>query len=95
MFLGMCAYLRQKYRIFSNIEFGYGRPDIRLEAKQPGFHHIIIEFKYGEELERLAQEALEQIHEKQYYAGLQGEVLLLGIAHNKKVCAVADEILIN
>lgn len=95
LFLGMCAYLRQKYRIFSNIEFGYGRPDIRLEAKQPGLHHIIIEFKYGEELERLAQEALEQIHEKQYYAGLQGEVLLLGIAHNKKVCAIADEILIN
>lgn len=36
-------------------------------------------------------EALAQMHERQYYAGLRGEVLLLGIAHDKKACAMASE----
>ena len=94
LFLGLSFGLEAHYRIASNIEHGHGRPDILMEAKKPGLHHIIIEFKYGEDPEQLAQQALAQIHEQQYYAGLQGEVLLVGIAHNKKACAIADEVLI-
>lgn len=35
---------------------------------------------------------MEQIHEKQYDAGLKGETILLGIAHNLKHCQIESEI---
>ena len=44
-------------------------------------------------VERLKHEALKQIHENKYYAGLEGEVLLVGIAHDKKVCQLVHELI--
>ena len=55
-------------------------------------YNRLFEFKQGEDIERLAREAMEQIHEKQYYAGLSGETILLGIAHNLKHCEIVSEV---
>ena len=92
LFLGMCVYLSNSYEIQSNVERGHGRADIVLKAKRPGRANYIFEFKQGEDVERLAREAMEQIHEKQYYAGLSGETILLGIAHNLKHCEIVSEV---
>jgi len=86
LFLGMCITLRGMYRITSNIESGYGRSDITMEALSENRFHVIIEFKQGEDTDRLKKEALDQIIENKYYAGLTGQVLLIGIAHNVKHC---------
>ncbi|GHT86514.1 hypothetical protein FACS18947_6420 [Bacteroidia bacterium] len=89
LFLGMCISIRNIYEITSNLESGYGRHDIRLKARKPGYAHIILEFKQGKELEKLKEDALNQIFEQQYYAGLSGSVLCIGIAHNQKRCEMA------
>lgn len=91
LFLGMCVYLNGEYQVRSNIECGHGRVDIVLEAKRPGKPNFVIEFKQGEDIEELAQAAMVQIHEKKYYAGLKGETILLGIAHNLKQCHIIHD----
>ena len=93
LFLGMCITLNNLYKITSNIESGYGRYDIRMESLSPEKPHIIIEFKQGEAIDVLKEEALQQILTNRYYDGLQGEVLCLGIAHDKKRCGVAYKLL--
>lgn len=93
LMLGMCIYLDRDYEITSNMEAGLGRSDITLKAKRPGMYHVIMEFKQGDDLERLSQEAVRQIEDKRYYAGLSGEVLLMGIAHQKKECAIQTKII--
>ena len=86
LFLGMCITLKGLYRVTSNLEMGYGRSDIRLEAASPGYPHVIIEFKQGNNLEQLKIEALKQILDNKYYIGLKGEVICIGLAHDKKRC---------
>lgn len=93
LFLGMCITLRGTYKVTSNIEVGYGRSDITLEALLPVYSHVIIEFKQGENLEQLKEDALQQIIDNQYYTGLSGEVVCVGIAHNKKRCSIAYKII--
>ena len=89
LFLGMCISLNNLYKITSNAEAGHGRSDVRMESKSKGRPHIVIEFKQGEAVESLKEEALQQIVDNQYYAGLEGEVLCVGIAHDKKKCDLA------
>lgn len=91
LFLGMCVSLRGLYRVTSNRENGLGRSDITLEAMRNGDVHVIVEFKQGEDIEVLKEKALKQILDNKYYAGLTGRVLCIGLAHNKKRCAVAYE----
>ena len=93
LFLGMCLSLQGMYKITSNIESGYGRSDIRMESLSDGRPHILIEFKQGEAVETLKEVALKQILDNQYYAGLQGEVLCVGIAHDKKKCEMVHTLL--
>ncbi|MCL1989872.1 MAG: ATP-binding protein [Defluviitaleaceae bacterium] len=94
LLLGMMMNLRDLYKITSNIESGYGRSDIMMESLDTKRPHIIIEFKQGEDVEKLKVEALAQIKEKQYYRGLTGEVLCIGLAHHKKVCQLVHESII-
>ena len=90
LFLGMAISASDLYKITSNIEVGDGRPDVVMESLQPALRpHVIIELKQGEDIEKLKQEALEQILEKKYYAKLKGKVLCVGLAHNKKKCELA------
>lgn len=93
LFLGMCITLRGAYEVTSNLEAGYGRSDITLKARSPENIHVIFEFKQGEDLEGLKESALNQIIEQKYYAGLSGEVLCVGLAHDKKRCGIAYKIL--
>ena len=89
LFLGMCMAMRGSYKVTSNLESGYGRSDITLESLHRKNPHVIIEFKQGTDLDRLKNEALEQILEKKYYAPLKGEILCIGLAHDKKRCELA------
>ncbi|MCL1810425.1 MAG: ATP-binding protein [Clostridiales bacterium] len=93
LFLGMCITLTGLYRITSNIEAGHGRSDIRMESLSAARPHIVIEFKQGEDIDGLKDAALAQIMENRYYAGLSGECLCIGIAHDKKRCAAAHQLM--
>lgn len=86
LFLGMCITLRGVFKVTSNLETGYGRSDIMLESQRSGIPSVIVEFKQGEDIDRLKQEALAQIMNQKYYAGLRGGVICVGLAHDKKRC---------
>ena len=88
LFLGMCITLKGLYRVTSNLESGYGRSDVMLEAQKAGYPHVVIEFKQGKDLEKLKKEALRQILDQKYYAKLRGQVICIGIAHDKKRCEI-------
>ena len=92
LFLGMCVSLGNLYKITSNVESGRGRSDIKMDSLTDGRSHIIIEFKQGTDINRLKKKVLSQIINQRYYDGLRGEVLCIGIAHNKKECGVSHEI---
>ncbi|MDR0220507.1 MAG: PD-(D/E)XK nuclease domain-containing protein, partial [Lachnospiraceae bacterium] len=92
LFLGMSFMLRELYKITSNIESGHGRSDITMESLDSAARpHIIIEFKQGADVEKLKTEALDQIIENEYHAGLAGEVLCIGIAHDIKKCELVHK----
>ena len=100
--LGLLASLSDRYAIDSNLESGKGRYDICLSPKLPSQESaILLEFKKGkkEDLERLAQEALDQI-EKNLYAthlkkhGYLGSVICYGIASYKKEIFVRSKTLL-
>lgn len=91
--LGMLLSLTKEYHIHSNQESGYGRYDLILEPKQNDKMAYIFEFKVAkteEDLEKKAEEALQQIAEREYYIELQKRgilhILTLGIAfYGKKL----------
>lgn len=93
LFLGMCMTLRGSYQVSSNLESGTGRSDITLRSLKTSLPHVIIEFKQGVNVEELKEQALQQIMDQRYYAGLDGEVLCIGIAHDKKRCSAAYKVL--
>lgn len=79
----------RSYKVTSNLEAGYDRSDITLQSVSPKNINVILEFKQGENIDQLKEEALKQILDNQYYTGLTGEVLCVGIAHDKKRCDIA------
>jgi hypothetical protein len=89
LFLGMCISLNDLYKITSNKEHGHGRSDIRMESLSPERPHIVIEFKQGDDVEKYKEDALAQILDNKYYEGLVGQVMCMGIAHDKKRCEIA------
>ena len=93
LFLGMCISLRGSYQVTSNMEAGHGRSDITLKALRRGYPNVIVEFKQGKEINQLKHEALCQILEQHYYAGLEGEVICVGLAHDKKRCEIEYKVL--
>ena len=96
LFLGMCISLNNLYKITSNIEAGHARSDIMMVSlAQESRPHIIIEFKQGEDIDALKEEALRQILDNRYYGDLRGETLCIGIAHNKKKCSIAHTTVTN
>lgn len=93
LFLGMCIALKGRYQVLSNLEAGYGRSDITLKSMNAGYPSIIVEFKQGEDLVKLKAEALQQILDQKYYTGLAGEVICVGLAHDKKRCEMVYQTL--
>lgn len=61
LFLGMCITLRGIYKVTSNIEAGYGRSDISLQSMSPDYISVVVEFKQGKDIDKLKEEALQQI----------------------------------
>ena len=89
--LGLMIHLEGKYEISSNKEGGLGRYDIEIEPLNKNMRGFILEFKVAdseENLEKKAEEALEQIKDKKYYVSLQDrgikEIIFVGMAFYKK-----------
>ena len=99
LFLGMLIWLRDKYEVKSNGERGHGRYDamlIPLDKVKPAY---VFEFKVSKTIKGLnakAEEALEQIKEKQYDVGLKDlgitKIYRIGIAFKGKNVKVKYEI---
>lgn len=85
MMLGMCAFMYRYYDVKSNRESGTGRSDILLYAKKRELPHMVLEFKYtkdeSQNLEELAQKAIDQIRDRKYDAEMTGTVYYIGLAH--------------
>lgn len=92
LFLGMCAWLSSEYEIISNREEGKGRCDIILKAREKNRISYVFEFKYiksnnevsKEQLSEIAKQAIDQIKNKEYGAGLSDKVIYVGLAHHNK-----------
>ena len=92
MMLGMCLCLSDNYKIISNREEGKGRCDIIIQARDEKKTSFIIEFKYFKEdkkdfekaLDKLSNEAIQQIKDRRYDYDLKGKVIYIGLAHHGK-----------
>ena len=76
------------YQISSQQESGNGRVDLVLEPKDDGIISIIIELKVSDSENALgkdAEDAVAQIHDRRYYLGMRGDVILIGLAFWGKV----------
>ena len=100
LILGMCAVMDNSYRITSNREAGEGRFDIQMLPLNKRLPGVLMELKAGkdcteEQLETLAQTALQQIHDRAYGIELQAmqvpSVLKFGIAFSGKRARIAAE----
>ncbi len=87
MLLGLCAGLSNEYEIKSNREEGLGRCDIILKSLSNQVSYII-EFKYTKNkdsnLDDLANQAVKQIKDNKYDAGIEGKVIYIGLEHYHK-----------
>ena len=99
LFLGMLIWLRDKYEVKSNGERGHGRYDAILIPLDKVKAAYVFEFKVSKTIKGLtakAEEALEQIKEKQYDAGLKekgiSKIYRIGIAFKGKNVKVKYEI---
>ncbi len=96
--LGMCMYLENQYEVLSNHENGKGRYDITLKSKKEHLPSYVIEFKYlnkdqikEDELENLANQAIQQIKDNHYDHELKGKVIYIGLAHYGKDVSIKWE----
>ena len=98
--LGLAALMDNQYKIRSNRESGDGRYDISLIPRNGKYPGIIMELKSEtglkeNELEALAETALEQIKDKRYDAELRSDgvknILKLGIAFSGKKVKIKTE----
>jgi len=75
--------LSGRYRVKVEAPEGQGRVDILLSPKVPGNPYIIFELKVAagkKNLDACVDEAFEQIHDREYYNGMEGRVILIGMA---------------
>ena len=94
--LGMMFYLDNHYYVKSNKESGLGRYDVVIEPKNKNNRGFILEFKVvknEDNLEKVSEEAIEQIMEKKYDIGLRDrgikDVTFVGVAFCGKVVKVS------
>ncbi len=96
MILGLCAILSNRYFVRSNGESGYGRFDVQLMPKIKSVPGFIFEFKHAktdtEDLEVLAEEALNQIDTQKYDTQMRTQsisnIIKIGIAFRGKKASV-------
>ena len=97
LMLGLCAILNNRYEVLSNRESGLGRFDIQLCPLDQNLPGYILELKAsrkenGKSLDSLAEDALNQIEEKQYDQEMKqkrvNRIIKIGIAFHGKNAAV-------
>ena len=93
--LGMMFYLDNHYYVKSNEESGLGRYDVVIEPKNKNSRGFILEFKVvknEDDLEKVSEEAIEQIMEKKYDVGLKDrgvkDATFVGVAFCGKIVKV-------
>jgi hypothetical protein len=92
--------LHGKYRVKLELENGKGIMDIIMDPKVPLLPNIIIELKRlkpDEGVDRLvpaAKSALGQIHDRDYFFGMKGRILLYGIAFKGMEAKVLSETMV-
>lgn len=98
--LGLAALMDDHYKIKSNRESGDGRYDIALIPRENKYPGIIMELKWKtglsyEELEKLSEEALNQINDNRYATELHEDgiesLIKLGIAFSGKNVVITPE----
>ena len=88
--------IRMNYDTMTDRPASNGRTDIILTPKTDRYPPIIIELKTTDRIDRLdaaVQDALHQIHDRRYYNGMSGKVILYGIAFCGVVAKVGTETL--
>lgn len=86
--------LSRRYDIRTETEEGNGRVDIIMIPKAEGTTPIILELKKVDSenhLDKGLDEAMGQIHEKKYHAGMKGETILIAIAFWGKFSRIRTE----
>ena len=99
MVLGMSICLIDQYDIKSNREEGKGRCDIVLQSKSVNKPSFVLEFKYlktdkkdiKEDLNDLANKAIQQIKDNKYDYDLTGKIIYIGLAHRGKDVSIKWE----
>lgn len=100
LILGLIALMDNQYKIKSNRESGNGRYDICLFPKTSKYPGIIMEFKWGsnldnDKLDKLAKDALNQIDKKHYASEMielgVTDILKVGIAFSGKNLKIRTE----
>ncbi len=80
--------LSKRYRIKLEVPEGKGRVDIEFYPKVPDIPPMIFELKVADEekdLDTKVAEAFAQIHDREYYNGMEGRIILVGMAFWNKV----------
>ena len=86
----------RNYDVRTERQEGNGRTDMILTPKTDGYPPIVIELKTTDRIDGLdaaVQDALHQIHDRRYYNGMSGKVILYGIAFCGVVAKVGAETL--
>lgn len=90
--------LSNRYRVKVEVPEGQGRVDVLLDPLVHGEPHIIFELKVAKkksDLNSRVDEAIEQIHNREYYNGMAGRVILIGIAFWNKIPKVKIDSVMN
>ena len=98
LLIGLCAILNDRYIVRSNRESGLGRFDIQLSPIQKNMPGFIFELKSSknpsEDLDKLANNAIQQIKDKKYDAEMReqgcSEIIHIGIAFRGKEVAITS-----
>lgn len=90
--------LSRRYEVGTERDAGNGRTDIFMRPKTAGAPPLIMELKVADskkDLDRELDRAFGQIHDRSYYAGLPGKVVLIAIAFYVKTPKVRVEVIDN
>ena len=94
LILGFVFGLNDKYEIRSNREYGTGRVDLLLKAKNSRLPNYIFEFKVSkkkEDLESDCQKALDQIEEKKYGFEAENPIKIVMSFYGKEIEILVKE----
>ncbi len=93
--VGLFFHLHHLFDIRPERETGKGYCDILMKSRRSDVPSIVIEIKRHRkddpDLDRLAHDAVLQIHDRKYYNGLSGRVLLYGMAFESKDAKIVSE----